>query len=298
MEPVESKVVMSSLVWVIMFSTLMTFSIIANAFYISSFFSSNRKPTVIHLLIFFFFLINLIEYLSLVLDWSNSSNSSTSGRSASLCSMFMFLTQFTAILHSSTTLMLVYFIYFPVTRSLSTTTLILRTSLVLLASLLLSTLASAPAILFSGLDSRNVCSLSVSDKTVFNQTFLLFYNSVLPYLLPLTLLSLPLARMLRLMNSPGDKEGMVTITVVTVTSFIVFYTPHASLIFIKDILRLGLFPVSDHSMWIVKILQSLFLLITYFFHVFRPLACFLLDPELEIKFKKTHHHQPVPVYKI
>ena len=68
--------------------------------------------------------------------------------------------------------------------------------------------------------------------------------------------------------------------------------------FSRDVLQVGLFPVSEHSMWIVKILQSLFLLITYFFHVFRPLACFLLDPELEIRFKKTHHHHPVPVYKI
>merc|ERR1712032_680014 len=278
---------MSSLVWVIMFSILMTFSIISNVFYIFSFIHTKRKPTVIHLLIFFFFIINLLEYLSLVLDWSSSWSPETREPSASLCSLFMFLTQVTAILRSSTALMLVYFIYFPITRSLTTLSLVLRTSLLLLTSLLASTLVSAPAILFSRLDASNGCSLNTADKTVFNQMGLLFYNSVLPYLLPLTVLTLPLVKMMRLVNTPGDKEGMATIAMVTVTSFMVFYTPLASLIFIKDVLQVGLFPVSEHSMWIVKILQSLFLLITYFFHVFRPLACFLLDPELEIKFKKT-----------
>jgi len=119
MEPLENKVMMSSLVWVIMFSILMTFSIISNVFYIFSFIHTKRKPTVIHLLIFFFFIINLLEYLSLVLDWSSSWSPETQGPSASLCSLFMFLTQVTAVLRSSTALMLVYFIYFPFTRSLS-----------------------------------------------------------------------------------------------------------------------------------------------------------------------------------
>ena len=55
----------------------------------------------------------------------------------------------------------------------------------------------------------------------------------MPYLLPLTVLTLPLVRMMRLVNTPRDKEGMATIAMVTTTSLLVFYTPHASLIFIK-----------------------------------------------------------------
>merc|ERR1719331_3153699 len=124
----------------------MTFSIISNVFYIFSFIHTKRKPTVIHLLIFFFF-INLLESLSLVLDWSSSWSPETQGPSVSLCSLFMFLTQVTAILRSSTALMLVYFIYFPITKSLTTLSLVLRTSIILLTSLLASTLVSAPAIL-------------------------------------------------------------------------------------------------------------------------------------------------------
>ena len=55
----------------------------------------------------------------------------------------------------------------------------------------------------------------------------------MPYLLPLTVLTLPLVRMMRLVNTERDKEGMAAIAMVTITSFIVFYTPHASLTFIK-----------------------------------------------------------------
>ena len=46
----------------------------------------------------------------------------------------------------------------------------------------------------------------------------------MPYLFPLTVLTLPLVSMVRLVNNPGDKEGMATIAIVTTTSLIVLYT--------------------------------------------------------------------------
>ena len=55
----------------------------------------------------------------------------------------------------------------------------------------------------------------------------------LPYLLPITAVMLPLVRLMRRMNTAEDREGGVTITVVIVTSYIVFYTPYAALIFVK-----------------------------------------------------------------
>ena len=55
----------------------------------------------------------------------------------------------------------------------------------------------------------------------------------LPYLLPITAVMLPLVRLMRRMNTAEDREGSVTITVVIVTSYIVFYTPYAALIFVK-----------------------------------------------------------------
>ena len=55
----------------------------------------------------------------------------------------------------------------------------------------------------------------------------------LPYLLPITAVMLPLVRLMRRMNTAEDREGSITITVVIVTSYIVFYTPYAALIFVK-----------------------------------------------------------------
>ena len=49
----------------------------------------------------------------------------------------------------------------------------------------------------------------------------------------MTALSLPLVRMMKILNTENDKDGMVSITIVIVTSYIVFYTPHATLIFIR-----------------------------------------------------------------
>ena len=39
--------------------------------------------------------------------------------------------------------------------------------------------------------------------------------------------------MMKILNTENDKDGMVSITIVIVTSYIVFYTPHATLIFIR-----------------------------------------------------------------
>merc|ERR1719378_604875 len=107
----------------------------------------------------------------------------------------------------------------------------------------------------------------------------------------MTLVSMPLVKMVRMMNTVMDKEGRVTIIVV-ITSFIVFYTPHASLTFIRNIVNMGLFDVNNHSIWIFNILNSLFLLITFFFHVFRPLASYLLDPLLELNIDVPRYEVP------
>ena len=37
--------------------------------------------------------------------------------------------------------------------------------------------------------------------------------------------------------------------------------------------------VGSYCSWILKVLQSFFQLLRYFFHVFRPIACIILDAE-------------------
>lgn len=49
----------------------------------------------------------------------------------------------------------------------------------------------------------------------------------------MTILSLPLLRMMRMMNSAEDRDSEVNINFVIIVSFIVFYSPLSSLIFIR-----------------------------------------------------------------
>lgn len=284
MDPADDENPMSSLVWIVMFSLLIAISIISNVFYITMIFYSRRKPSPAHIVICFFFLNNLVEYLVLVMDWFSVMNTSTP-----MCIIQMFLTQYTATTHSASILLLVYHVYNPMKSGNH----VLKCSVSLIVLVIISALLCSPSIVLSTLDSNNICSLSMNDQNLVQQVALVFYNSVLPYWLPMTLVSMPLVKMMRLMNSTVmDKEGRVTIIVVIVTSFIVFYTPHASLTFIRNIVNMGLFDVNNHSIWIFNILNSLFLLITFFFHVFRPLASYLLDPLLELNIDVPRYEVP------
>ena len=59
------------------------------------------------------------------------------------------------------------------------------------------------------------------------------------------------------------------------------------------------YSLSSYNMWVLNVLQSFFLLISFFFHIFRPLVYLLLDQELDIQSKlcKTQYKQ-VPVFKV
>ena len=59
------------------------------------------------------------------------------------------------------------------------------------------------------------------------------------------------------------------------------------------------YSLSSYNMWVLNILQSFFSLISFFFHIFRPLVYILLDQELNMQGKlcKTQYKQ-VPVFKV
>ena len=61
----------------------------------------DRRPSLPHVLLCFFFLTNLAEYLSLVLDWSPAPAPAPAS-----CALYLFTSQLTATLHSATVLLL------------------------------------------------------------------------------------------------------------------------------------------------------------------------------------------------
>ena len=56
---------------------------------------------------------------------------------------------------------------------------------------------------------------------------------------------------------------------------------------------------TSYNMWVMNVLQSFFLLISFFFHIFRPMVYLLLDQELEIQNKLCRsRYKQVPIYKV
>ena len=96
--------------------------------------SLQRSPTVTHILVCFFFLTNIVEYLVLVLDWSHTSLVS----SPPMCALYQFLTQFTSLLPTITIVLMVYFIY----NGSGSQNIYLRSSIIILVMIIISALLS------------------------------------------------------------------------------------------------------------------------------------------------------------
>lgn len=120
-----------------------------------------------HILISFFFLINLLEYVTLVMDWSAPDNDNL------WCSWYMFSSQTTSILSTLTIIMMLYFIYNPVNAKS-----LVRASLVsLLSGTVISLSVSTPTLIYSRLDNQGMCNMIISEDSTLNNSFLIFYNS-------------------------------------------------------------------------------------------------------------------------
>jgi len=129
--------------------------------------------------------------------------------------------------------------------------------------------------------------------------FLLVFKAVLPYWLPLAMISVPIIRMIRMDKILADKQLDVSMAVTVTISFVVFHLPYFSAVFTRHLLTIINYSLSSYNMWVLNVLQSFFLLISFFFHIFRPLVYLLLDQELDMQSKlcKTQYKQ-VPVFKV
>merc|ERR1712107_699341 len=164
----QQERMMSSTVWIVLFSLLMIFSIVANLFYIVSLILSKRVVTMTHILLSFFFMINVVEYVTLILDWRHAEHTDTM-----LCSWYMFSSHVTLL---STTLTILYFIYYPVESKQ-----VVKVCLVcVLSVVVISVSVSSPTLITSHLDTGDTgaCTLTLSSRPVINNTLLLLYNSV------------------------------------------------------------------------------------------------------------------------
>lgn len=312
----HGKAQLSSMVWIVIFCILMLLSIVTNTVYVIAVLTSKKKLTPIHVLLFSFFLINLVDYCLLIFEFYLGPNSNYQFSDAS-CSFYQFVLQGNPLLCTGTLLLLVYQAYSVASQPnhyYSFPRLLLQFSIILLTT----TLLCIPSIIFSKVETfsdtisntTSHCTMDLSSlsgregedlgsEKAITSIFLLTLKSVLPYWLPLALIIIPVLRMAKTDKVVVEKQLTVTIAIAVAVSFVVFHLPYSSVVFVRHLMSIINHSLTTYNIWVLHVFQSFFLLISFFFHIFRPLVCLLLDHELEIQTQLCRHrYRHVPVYKV
>jgi len=114
--------------------------------------------------------------------------------------------------------------------------------------------------------------------------YYLIYSSILTFWLPLMISIVPAIRLIRDKNR--DKHPEVSVVLSTVSSFFIFYVFHATLVFGRHFYDISGHEISAYNLWMVKVGQSLLLLIAYFWNFLRPALALSLDPDLKYDLMK------------
>jgi len=114
--------------------------------------------------------------------------------------------------------------------------------------------------------------------------YYLIYSSILTFWLPLMISIYPAIRLVR--DKHRDKYPEVSVVLATVSSFFVFYVFHAILVFGRHFYDLLGQDMSTYNLWMIKVCQSLLLLIAYFWNFIRPALALSLDPDLKLDMLK------------
>jgi len=279
----------SSTVWLVLFFLVIFLSVVANSVYVATLLC-RRNLTLTHLILCFFFIINLVDYSLLIFEFSLGPGSQYPYSDGS-CSFYQFLLQGSPLLSSGTLLLLVYQAFLSSFHTPHSSRL---THLFLLLSLLLITLTilSIPSILYSGLavypSTARYCVMDLSSLSSWagmetgrqhavTAIFFLIYKSVLTYWLPLTLVIFPILKMVKMVNTMADKQYTITLTMAVTVSFLVFNLPLTTIVSVRQILTMTSSHMTHKDRWLLDVLQSVGHLLSFFFHVFRPLVCKVLD---------------------
>merc|ERR1711953_1520476 len=294
----------SSMVWIILFSLLILLSIITNTAHLVSTLA-RRQFTLPQLVLASFFLLNLLDYGLLVFEFSLTEENHFP-YSEHACAVYQLLHHCSALL--TATALLTFsrltmrgpeqLLQPNKTHNLRRISLALSVAVLLLLLLLPSVLFSEIAVYpstarycvidLSGLASR--IGLDINSQHVLTAVYFMLYKSVLPYWVPLALTVLPVVKMMKKINFSDDKYFSQSLNLTIVTSFFVFNLPLALL----ELTRHAL--VSSHSghhqAWTIQVLQSLFLLLSFFYHIFRPVACLVLNSSEIVKIGGYQQVQP------
>jgi len=309
----QGKAQLSSTVWIILFFILMLLSVVTNTIYVISIIKSKKDISPIHVLLCSFFLINLVDYVLLIFEFYQGPDSNYHF-SHHACAAYQFIVQGNPLLYIGVILLLVYQTYMtatqPDTQTRTLSHLLFQFLFVVISTLLLCIPSTLYSKVTPSTNTSNHCTMDLSSIYGGNEDtsdvdnaltgiFLLIFKAVLPYWLPLAMISVPVIRMIRMDKILADKQLDVSMAVTVTLSFVVFHLPYFSAVFTRHLLTIINYSLSSYNTWVLNVLQSFFLLISFFFHIFRPLVYLLLDQELDMQSKlcKTQYKQ-VPVFKV
>jgi len=302
---------LSSMVWIVLFCVLMVLSIFTNTLYVIAVFTSNRTSTILHTLLCTFFLINLLDYCLLLFEFSLGPVASYPFSDAS-CAFYQFVLLASPQLCAGTLLLLIHHAYSAATDSVRRQSLA-SLSLQILVVVMFTTLVCLPSAMYSKVEVRTNtthCTVDLSNVSdsnpsemftegVLTEVYILITKSMIPYWIPLAFAVFPVWKLLKADKTVPEKHIILTIAIAVAISFYVFHLPHAAVSLISQMFAITHQSLTTHSMWILNILKSFFLLISFFFHIFRPMVCLILDYELELRPSKLRHkYGKVPVYRV
>jgi len=303
----EDPATMGGWIWIVLFSMVMVISVIANSIFVLAVLTNSKKHTVTHLLICLLFLINLVDYGLLIFEFILGISHHYPYGEAS-CALYQFLLQGNPLLSGGTVLLLVYQAHSASSlqsnnnistasrrlwpRSSFTTTLLL-TSVLLLATSLISIPSAVYSHVSESHSGTRYCVMDLSDVaewgglgpgrgSIPTALYYLIYKSVLTYWVVVGLAGPSACRLYRLTNTSHDKQQTITLALAVSASYATFYLLHAAIVFIRHVADIAEISISDKTAWIISVAQSLFWLLATFSHFFRPTLCLLLDPDLKL----------------
>ena len=246
----ENSSLTSSMVWVILFSLLILLSIIANTAHLLSSLA-RRQFTLPQLVLATLFLLNLLDYGLLVMEFSLTKEEPHYPYSQHACAVYQLLSSSSPLLTATA---LLTFSRLTITcqdhhqqlnqqesQQLNKTDNVRKILLALVVAALLILLL-LPSVLFSEIavypSSARYCvidlsglagrlGLDINSQHVITAVYFMLYKSVLSYWLPVLLIVLPLVKMVRLVNTDADKNLKISLSVAVGVSFIIFNFPLA-----------------------------------------------------------------------
>jgi len=273
----------SSMIWVILFSILMVLSILSNTMYIVSL--SCREVTSTHIIIALFFIINLVDYILMLFEFSLGPDSHFPYSGGS-CSLYQYMLQLTPLLTAAALLILILQAAgILVLRSRKSKMAILMIIFIIVFVLLLPTLVWSELAIYPS--SRRNCVMDMSSMAnmmgmdfttqhILTALYYIIYKSIISFWLPSLIILLPVIRMFKRINTDCDKNLEISLSIAVAISFIVFYFPLATVVTVRQIFLIQSEPMDYKEKYLMDVLESLFKLLSFFFHVFRPLVCLVL----------------------